>query len=78
MAEKATAKEKKAPAKKTVSSAKKPAAVKKKVNKGDTLVCGVCGLSVVVDECGNVYEQELICCGKPMKQSAKKAHTSAK
>lgn len=39
-----------------------------KAKKGDQLVCGSCGLAVVVcDECG-CSAHELICCGEPMKK----------
>ncbi len=51
-----------------------------KAKKGDQLVCGSCGLAVVVcDECG-CSAHELICCGEPMKKKAvrKPAAKSAK
>ena len=51
-----------APAKKPLS--KKAPAVK--ISKGDGLVCGVCGFSVVVDEVGIRYSP-IICCEEPMK-----------
>ena len=53
--------------------AKKTAAAKttrSKVSKGDSVVCEVCGLSVVVEEVGGIAVSEettLVCCGKPMK-----------
>jgi hypothetical protein len=53
--------------------AKKTAAAKtarNRVSKGDSVVCEVCGLSVVVEEVGGVAVSEettLVCCGKPMK-----------
>jgi hypothetical protein len=56
---------KKTPVKKTV---------KKKVTKGDSYICGVCGLTVTVERIGNiVYTEEspIICCGKLMKKNAK-------
>lgn len=41
---------------------------KKKVKKGDTYQCTVCGLVVTVDEaCGCVDACDIICCEKPMK-----------
>jgi hypothetical protein len=44
-------------------------AAKKKVTKGDSYVCGVCGLAVTVDEeCGCVDVCDIICCGQPMKE----------
>ncbi len=61
---------KKLPAKKAVKKT-----TTRKYNKGDNLVCEVCGLSVVVDtacDCGE--EAVLICCEQPMKQ--RKARTS--
>ena len=46
---------------------KKAAATKKKVSKGDSYECGVCGVVVTVDACG--HEDSLImCCGQPMKE----------
>ena len=56
-------------AKKT-GAAKAAAPAKKRVSKGESLVCEVCGLSVVVDEIGGVAvaeEDVLVCCGKQMK-----------
>jgi hypothetical protein len=66
------------PAKKT-SSARKASAAKKpratrRTARGDSYVCRVCGLSVVVDEvcgCGEVHE--LICCEQPMRKTATRA-----
>ncbi len=55
------------------------AAPKKRVNKGESVVCEVCGLSVVVEEVGGVAVSEettLLCCGKPMK--TRKAPARAK
>ncbi len=75
MAEKASA-----PAKKT--GAAKPKAGSR-VSKGDSVVCEVCGLSVVVEEVGGVTVSEettLVCCGKPMKarKAAPKKSKAAK
>jgi hypothetical protein len=79
-----------APAAKKTVAAKKPAggkaatAVRKpstsrKVNKGDSLVCEVCGLGVVVDEIsGYTEESVLLCCGKPMRQRAKRSSPAKK
>jgi hypothetical protein len=64
---------------KTASTAKKTA--KKKINNGDSLVCDVCGMSVIVEEIGGVpvaEETTLLCCGKPMKAKANKANSSKK
>jgi hypothetical protein len=69
------------PAKKAATTAKKSASAKittakttakatpaKKVAKGDSYVCGVCGLAVVVDEeCGCEDVCDIVCCGQPMK-----------
>ena len=49
-----------------------------KLNKGDTLACEVCGLSVVVDECGDVAAQEILCCSQAMKPKARRTRTAAK
>jgi hypothetical protein len=86
MADKATAQTKKAVTKRTVATAKKTttkaaskspatrAASKKTANKGDSFVCDVCGLSVIVDEWGDVVgAQEILCCGQTMKQRTRKA-----
>jgi len=52
-----------------VKKAKKRAAAKGKGKKGETLACGVCGLSVTVDEiCGCAEAHPIICCMKPMKK----------
>ncbi len=52
--------------------AKKQAPKKtRKVAKGDSYVCGVCGLAVTVDACGFAEASEIICCGKAMKPKAK-------
>ena len=48
---------------------------KKKVSKGESLVCEVCGLSVAVEQVGDIAIREdsaLLCCGKPMKAKASK------
>lgn len=52
-----------------------------KVTRGDSVVCEVCGLSVVVEEVGDVAVSEettLFCCGKPMKahRSPRKARAA--
>jgi hypothetical protein len=78
---------------KSVTGGKKPAAAKaavpakkatakatsrKKLNKGDSLVCETCGLTVVVDECGDIVAaQEIICCDEIMKPKASRAKASA-
>jgi hypothetical protein len=63
--------EKKSTAVKTAPARKHAAA------KGDSYVCDVCGLSLVVDdECGCVEAHEILCCGEPMKE--KKARVKAK
>jgi hypothetical protein len=52
---------------------------KKTLSKGDCLACEVCGLSVTIDE-NHAYTEDsvLVCCGKPMKQKAKKVSASNK
>jgi len=60
-------------AEKKVATAPKTAA-KKKVTKGDTYACGVCGLAVTVDEvCDCVDVCDIICCDEPMKEKKVKA-----
>jgi len=50
-------------AEKTVTTAKK------KVVRGDSYECEVCGLAVTVDEtCGCMDVCDIVCCGKPMKE----------
>ncbi len=93
MAEKKVAQEKSTTKEKKTTSAKKSLAVRsaaasrrsatkssaKRLNKGDALVCGVCGFSVIVDEMGDVMEaEEIICCEQPMKQRTSRARASAK
>ncbi len=66
-------------AKKVATTEKKTS--KRKVNKGDSLVCEVCGLSVMVEEVGGVVvaeEEVLLCCGKPMKKKAGKVKVTKK
>lgn len=59
-------------AEKKESPAKK-ASAKRKVAKGESYVCEVCGLAVSVDEaCGCVDVCDIICCGQPMKQKPEK------
>jgi hypothetical protein len=55
-----------------VTPAKKQAPKKtRKVAKGDSYVCGVCGLAVTVDACGVTETSEIICCAQVMKPKAK-------
>jgi hypothetical protein len=56
------------------------ATAKKRVNKGESMVCEVCGLSVVVEEVGGIaVEQDsvLLCCGKQMKTGKASAKAKA-
>jgi hypothetical protein len=63
MAVKKTTVAKKAPAKKAARKT-----ITRKYSKGDTLVCEVCGLEVVVDTASGLEaESAIICCEKPMK-----------
>ncbi len=55
---------------KTMASRKAPAA--KPMAKGDSYVCEVCGLAVIVDEaCGCGEMCEVTCCEQPMKKVRK-------
>jgi hypothetical protein len=57
------------------------ATAKKRVSKGESMVCDVCGLSVLVEEVGGIaVEQDsvLLCCHKPMKAKAGKAKITSK
>jgi len=65
-----------APVKKATA---KKAAVKKVSRNGQSLVCGVCGLAVIIDEdCGCVEVHDIICCGEPMKARKPKAKAKVK
>ena len=49
-------------------------AAKKRVAKGESYACEVCGLAVVVDEvCGCLDACDIVCCGRPMKAKTAKA-----
>jgi hypothetical protein len=59
--------------------AKKKSEAKTGIKKGESYVCGVCGLAVSVDEvCGCVDVCDIICCGKPMKMRAAKIRAAKK
>ncbi|GEM_PF-5967730 len=45
----------------------KKAPDKKASSKATGFVCGTCGLTIAVDEWGDVGVGEIICCEKPMK-----------
>ncbi len=47
-----------------------------KANKGSEYVCGVCGTTLVVTECGTGYLEDIVCCSQPMKVKAAKAKKS--
>lgn len=52
---------------------------KKGASKGESMVCEVCGLSVVVERIGGVTASEkttLLCCGNPMKARRAPANTA--
>ena len=52
-----------------VKKAAKKKTAKSRAKKGAGYVCGVCGLSVTIDEgCGCAEAHPLICCMKPMKK----------
>ena len=66
-----------ATAKRTTTKRSARSASVKKVAKGDSYLCEVCGLAVTVDDtCGCVDVCDIICCGKPMK--ARKVPVKAK
>jgi hypothetical protein len=53
----------------------------RKITNGDSLICEVCGLSVVVEEIGGTALEEssvLLCCGKPMVEKKIKPKAKAK
>jgi hypothetical protein len=76
---KAAAVKSKAKAAPARSSAKKVAAPKKGLSRGESLVCGTCGLVVTVDEaCDCIEVHEVICCDEPMKVRAEKAKGAKK
>jgi hypothetical protein len=63
-----------APAKKAVAKTSSG----KRLNKGDSLVCETCGLTVVVDDCGDVVAvQEILCCEQPMKPKTSRSKAPA-
>lgn len=47
----------------------------RKVKKGQTYECRVCGFRFVVDDCGCVEEHYLICCSEPMRQKRRRKKT---
>ncbi len=52
---------------------------KKNLNKGDSLTCEVCGLTVTVDENHAYTEGSMVmCCGESMKPKARKASPAKK
>jgi hypothetical protein len=56
------------PVKKTVKTTKKAA----KPAKGDSYMCGECGLTVIIDaDCGCEDKCDIVCCGEPMEKKAK-------
>ncbi len=56
--------------------ATKKTSPKRTVAKGDSYVCGVCGLSMIVDEeCGCAEVHEILCCGQPMKEKRTRVKT---
>ena len=61
---------KKVAAKKASIKSTPKTASKKTVSRGESLVCEVCGLSVMVEQVGDIVIRQddiLLCCGKPMK-----------
>lgn len=65
-------------AEKKAATAQK-ATLKKKIAKGASYACEVCGLAVTVDEvCGCVDVCDIVCCGKPMKEKKVKVKAAKK
>ena len=60
---------------KTKTRAKKHAA-KKRMSKGDSYACDVCGLVITVDEACGCVDADIICCGAPMKERKVKVKAS--
>jgi hypothetical protein len=57
---------------KKISVGKQSTSPAKKMEKGDSYLCEICGLQVNIDVCGEFLESKgPSCCGKPMKQKAK-------
>ncbi|MFH0975428.1 MAG: hypothetical protein V1874_06560 [Spirochaetota bacterium] len=55
------------PVKKKAVAQKKSTPKKKTIAKKPKMVCGVCGMEVIVDKvCGCAISHPLICCDKPM------------
>jgi hypothetical protein len=76
-----TAKKPATTVKKSTGKVAAKAAAKKKIAKGDSYVCGVCGLAVTVERVGNIayYEESpILCCSKPMKAKKPNAKIKAK
>ena len=55
-------------AEKKVAVTKNAPAGKKKVSKGESYACEVCGLAVIVDEECGCEDVAFMCCGEPMKE----------
>ena len=68
----------KAPAKE--STAKRTPAAKKETRVGQEYECGVCGVSVTINEdCGCVEECYILCCSEPMQpKRSSKSRTASK
>ena len=69
-----------APKKTAAAKATAKPAAKKRVSKGEKVMCEVCGLAVTVEEIGGIAVSEettLICCGKPMKTRKAPAKAAA-
>jgi hypothetical protein len=64
-----------------VATASKKTPTQRKISRGETLACEVCGTVVTVDQIGDaVIEQEniLFCCDKPMREKATSKKGAAK
>jgi hypothetical protein len=62
---------------KKAAAPKKPAATTTQTKKvprvkaGQNWACGVCGMAIVVDDCGCVEEHVFLCCGQEMTEKKK-------
>ena len=48
-----------------------------KTKVGNEYVCGICGTTLLVTECGSGFLEDIVCCAKPMEKK-KSTHKKAK